>query len=313
MDHRIRGGDVGGNTPRGFSSALCGGPGLPSPVPRRRRGESPWFSSMGLGVQPRTGRAWRPLGPLEAGPRPRPSGSRPLGLDRRAARTSATTRTHRPDSGAGDATPAAVVGHSMGGVVALRLAVEPPTSRPWRWSSRPASRPTSVGRRRSCAHRPPEACAPRGWFRHYIAPSRLWGADLRVLGGGAARDLTAEAVLGFLEGGRDATTSHGLGGSRSRRPASRPRPRDLPGARSLGLARPDGAARGRLRIRTTARAPVRVIAGAGHLLIGERPEECAAIIEDFLDRVGEVDELPLEENSWAIRSASARTPIVSVA
>jgi hypothetical protein len=42
-----------------------------------------------------------------------------------------------------------------------------------------------------------------------------------------------------------------------------------------------------------------VLPDTGHLLIAERPEECARIVEDFLaplesDRVGEVDELPLE-------------------
>ena len=41
-------------------------------------------------------------------------------------------------------------------------------------------------------------------------------------------------------------------------------------------------------------APLRAIAGAGHLVISERPEELAALVEEFLDRVGEVDELPLE-------------------
>ena len=41
-------------------------------------------------------------------------------------------------------------------------------------------------------------------------------------------------------------------------------------------------------------APLRVIPDCGHLLIGERPEACLDAIESFLDRVGKVDELPLE-------------------
>ena len=41
-------------------------------------------------------------------------------------------------------------------------------------------------------------------------------------------------------------------------------------------------------------APLRVIADCGHLLIGERPRPVVAAIRDFLDRIGEVDELPFE-------------------
>jgi pimeloyl-ACP methyl ester carboxylesterase len=33
------------------------------------------------------------------------------------------------------------------------------------------------------------------------------------------------------------------------------------------------------------RAPVRTVAGAGHLVIVERPEACLDAIRDFLDRV----------------------------
>jgi len=42
------------------------------------------------------------------------------------------------------------------------------------------------------------------------------------------------------------------------------------------------------------RAPLRVIADCAHLLIGERPEACAAAIQEFLDRVLDLDELPDE-------------------
>ena len=41
-------------------------------------------------------------------------------------------------------------------------------------------------------------------------------------------------------------------------------------------------------------APLRVIAGCGHLLIGERPGACAHAIETFLDRIGDLEELPFE-------------------
>jgi len=42
------------------------------------------------------------------------------------------------------------------------------------------------------------------------------------------------------------------------------------------------------------RAPLRVIAGCGHLLIGERPGACVHAIETFLDGIGDLEELPLE-------------------
>jgi pimeloyl-ACP methyl ester carboxylesterase len=42
------------------------------------------------------------------------------------------------------------------------------------------------------------------------------------------------------------------------------------------------------------RAPLRVIADCGHLLIGERPAACADAIESFLDRVRDLEELPAE-------------------
>jgi pimeloyl-ACP methyl ester carboxylesterase len=42
------------------------------------------------------------------------------------------------------------------------------------------------------------------------------------------------------------------------------------------------------------RAPLRTIADCGHLLVGERPDACADAIGAFLDRIGQVDELPLD-------------------
>jgi pimeloyl-ACP methyl ester carboxylesterase len=42
------------------------------------------------------------------------------------------------------------------------------------------------------------------------------------------------------------------------------------------------------------RAPLRTFADTGHLLIAERPEACAAAIEEFLDRIRELDEPPGE-------------------
>jgi pimeloyl-ACP methyl ester carboxylesterase len=42
------------------------------------------------------------------------------------------------------------------------------------------------------------------------------------------------------------------------------------------------------------RAPVRVIAACGHLLVAERPDACVDALDDLLDRVRQLDELPLE-------------------
>ncbi len=42
------------------------------------------------------------------------------------------------------------------------------------------------------------------------------------------------------------------------------------------------------------RAPLRIIADCGHLLIAERPTAVVDAVEDFLDRIGEVEKLPLQ-------------------
>jgi pimeloyl-ACP methyl ester carboxylesterase len=42
------------------------------------------------------------------------------------------------------------------------------------------------------------------------------------------------------------------------------------------------------------RAPIRTLPAAGHLLVGEQPRACAEILVDFLDRIREVEELPLD-------------------
>jgi pimeloyl-ACP methyl ester carboxylesterase len=194
--------------------------------------------------------------------------------------------------------PAALVGHSMGGVVALRLAV----AHPARVSALALVESAGIS---SASRRAEAFLALTGLLkparhaarlRHHIAPrSFLRALTFGYWGAGLARDLTAEAVLGFLEGGHDATDVAA---------ASAALVRDDPrlelgrvicpalvlwGSRDRMVPLEDGFEYAR-----RLRAPIRVVAGAGHLLIGERPEECASILEDFLDRVGEVDELPLE-------------------
>jgi pimeloyl-ACP methyl ester carboxylesterase len=41
-------------------------------------------------------------------------------------------------------------------------------------------------------------------------------------------------------------------------------------------------------------APLRAVADCGHLLIGERPDAVVDTILELSDRIGEVDELPLD-------------------
>ena len=117
---------------------------------------------------------------------------------------------------------------------------------------------------------------------------------------GAADPTTmpAEAVLGWLEGAAESTDTATAG-----RALLRDDPRfDLGdiacpalvvwGARDRLLPVADG-----FEFARRLRAPIRVVPGAGHLVIGERPTECAAILEQFLrglDRVGQVDELPVD-------------------
>jgi pimeloyl-ACP methyl ester carboxylesterase len=194
--------------------------------------------------------------------------------------------------------PAALVGHSMGGVVALRLAVAHP-ARVSALALVESAGISSTSRRAEAFLALTGLLKPArhaGRLRHHIAPtSSLRALTFGYWGAGLARDLTAEAVLGFLEGGRDATDVAAASAA-----LVRDDPRlDLDrvacpalvlwGSRDRMVPLEDGFEYAR-----RLRAPIRVVAGAGHLLIGERPEECASILEEFLDGVGEVDELPLE-------------------
>ena len=196
------------------------------------------------------------------------------------------------------AAPAVVVGHSMGGLVAMRLA----TSRPDLVRAlvlfetagiRSLSRSTMVFLGLSGLVRPAKKVAR---LRHRVAATprlrRLvfgyWGAADPTL-------MPAEAVLGWLEGAAEATDTATAG-----RALLRDDPRfDLDavvcptlvvwGARDRLLPVADG-----FEFARRLRAPIRVVPGAGHLVIGERPEDCLAILDDFLHRIGQVDELPLD-------------------
>ena len=194
--------------------------------------------------------------------------------------------------------PGPVLGYSMGGVVALRLAVESPeevtalalvapagivstTRRAEIWLGITAvMRPAQVMTR----FRDTFARRPRlRWL-----PFGLWGAAHPYA-------LEPDAVLGFLEGPSQHTDVGSAGRALLR---DDPRP-DLDrvscpaflvwGARDRLVPLSDGFEYAR-----RLRAPIRVLPAAGHLVVGELAGPCAAILESFLDRVGEVDELPLE-------------------
>ncbi len=194
--------------------------------------------------------------------------------------------------------PAAMLGYSMGGVVALRLAVAWPehasalalvapagivslTRRAEIWM-------TFVGVLRPARH------AAR--FRRLIARRPL--LRYPVFGYWGAKDptaLTPEGVLGLLEGPPSHTDVGAAGRALVK---DDPRP-DLDrvrcptlllwGARDRLVPLADGFEYAR-----RLRCPIRTLPAAGHLVVGEQPAACAELLTAFLDRVGEVDELPVE-------------------
>jgi pimeloyl-ACP methyl ester carboxylesterase len=196
-----------------------------------------------------------------------------------------------------DAVPAGLVGHSMGGVVSLRLAARRPDLASGLALVETAgigslTRRAAVFLGVSAALKPARRVAS---VRHVVA--RRDFLKRLVFGYWGAADpaaLSAESVLGWLQ----CTRAHVDTGT-----AGKALVRDDPrydldriscpalviwGARDRLISVEDG-----FQFARRLRAPIRVIPAAGHLLIGERPEECAAILEEFLDGVREVGELPL--------------------
>jgi pimeloyl-ACP methyl ester carboxylesterase len=194
--------------------------------------------------------------------------------------------------------PAAVVGHSFGASVALRLALR----RPEAVRAVVLAGAAGISSRRRAARlalpalavlRPGRvACRFRKSVKRY---PRLRGL---VFGGWGAADpaaLADDAVDGLLEPAalhRD-TLSAALAVVRDdpRTELGRLRcPRlVLWGARDGQVPVADAFEYAR-----RLRAELRVIAGCGHLLIAERPDACCDAIEGFLHRVRQLDELPVE-------------------
>jgi pimeloyl-ACP methyl ester carboxylesterase len=194
--------------------------------------------------------------------------------------------------------PAPVIGYSMGGVIALRLAVERPNDVP-ALALVAAAGIVSVTRRAEIwlaatgAVRPAQVMTRfRGAFarrpRLRWLPFGAWGAV-------DPPALSPESVLGFLEGPSQHTD---VGSAARALLTDDPRP-DLDrlrcpvfllwGARDRLVPLEDGFEYAR-----RLRAPIRTLPAAGHLLVGEQPQACAQILLEFLDGVGQVDELPLD-------------------
>jgi 4,5:9,10-diseco-3-hydroxy-5,9,17-trioxoandrosta-1(10),2-diene-4-oate hydrolase len=194
--------------------------------------------------------------------------------------------------------PGAVLGYSMGGVVALRLAVEAPEDVQALALVAPAGivstkRRAEIWLAVTAALRPAQVMTRfRGTFarrpRLRWLPFGLWGAA-------DPPALDPDAVLGFLEGPSQHTD---VGSAGRAMLGDDPRP-DLDrvrcpallvwGARDRLVPLADGFEYAR-----RLRAPIRVLPASGHLVVGELAEPCAKIVERFLDGVGQVDELPLE-------------------
>ncbi|MGH3061006.1 MAG: alpha/beta fold hydrolase, partial [Gaiellaceae bacterium] len=182
--------------------------------------------------------------------------------------------------------PTAVVGYSMGGVVALRLAV----SRPDDVSALALVAPAGIVSQTRRAHiwlTTLAALRPAGLValvRGTVA--RRPNLRLPVFGYWGAEDprrLSPRSVLGFLHAQREHTDVRGAATALLR---DDPRP-DLDrvrcpsllvwGARDRLIPLADGFEYAR-----RLRCPIRVVPAAGHLVVGEYPAETAAILEGFL-------------------------------
>jgi 3-oxoadipate enol-lactonase len=185
-----------------------------------------------------------------------------------------------------DASPTAVLGYSMGGSVALRVAVE----RPGAVSSLVLVAPAGIVSTTRRAElwlgaiatlRPARKIAR---FRHLLArrPNLRWPVFGRW-GADDPRLLSPESVVGFLEAQPEHT---GVDGAAKALLRDDPRP-DLDrvrcptavvwGARDRLIPLEDGFEYAR-----RLRCPLRVLPAAGHLLVGECADELAAVVEQLL-------------------------------
>ncbi|HSP71880.1 MAG TPA: alpha/beta fold hydrolase [Gaiellaceae bacterium] len=185
---------------------------------------------------------------------------------------------------------AAVLGHSMGGVVALRLAARrPELVRAVVLASAAgistARRVAEIFLTTTSLLKPGRRIAA---FSGRIARSpRLRALTFDGLSTSDGGALSETATLGFLSGSRLYTDIASAGRALAREDVRFDLERVscpvlvLWGARDKQVAVDDGFEYAR-----RLRAPLRVIADCGHLLVGERPDACADAVERFLDGLG---------------------------
>jgi pimeloyl-ACP methyl ester carboxylesterase len=194
--------------------------------------------------------------------------------------------------------PTVLVGHSLGAVVVLRLAARHPDLVRGLVLAGPAG--IGSGTRRSERALTLVSLVQPGkrLSRRLHAVSRnplLKRLAFGFVGVADPRALDPIAAEGFLAGSGLHTDVRAAGDAlvrtdprieleRVRCPAL-----VLHGARDLQVPLRDGFEYAR-----RLSAPLRVIADCGHLLIGERPRAVVDAIYEFLDRIGEVQELPVE-------------------
>jgi pimeloyl-ACP methyl ester carboxylesterase len=182
--------------------------------------------------------------------------------------------------------PAPVVGHSLGGLVALRTAARFPGAVRALVLAAPAGISSLTRRARYALRivgivRPAKLIAP---YRRLVAHSPfLRSAVFGYWGASDPAALSPRAAAGFLAGAPLHTDTVSAAAALVR---DDPRPDlaavDCPslvlwGARDHQLGVADGFEYAR-----RLNASVRVIADCGHLLIGERPDACLAAIDEFL-------------------------------
>ena len=182
--------------------------------------------------------------------------------------------------------PATIVGHSLGGVVALRLALRRPGDVTGLVLAAAAGI-SSTTRRARYGLRILRLIGPRRlvapWSHRVAGSARLrylvfgrWGASDPLI-------LSREGVDGFLSGTKLASDSASaaravvLDDVRTGLGELKCPVLVLWGARDTQLPVADG-----FEFARRLRAELRVIADCGHLLIGERPEVCADAIQSFL-------------------------------